>query len=63
VRIDRVRWHPDADRRVVWLEIDRAGPFEAREGDILAGALVRRIEPGAVELQIGSARRRVRVEP
>lgn len=63
VRIDRVRWHPEAERRLVWLEIDRAGPFEAREGDILAGAMIRRIDPGAVEIQIGSLRRRVPVEP
>lgn len=56
VVVTRVRWHPDPARREARVELDHAGPFDAREGDIIAGVMVRRIEPAAVEVGIGGKR-------
>jgi hypothetical protein len=55
VSVLSVRWHPDPARREVSIEMPQAGPLEAREGDIVAGVLVKRIEPAAVEVQIGDS--------
>ena len=63
VLVSSVRWHPDAHRRVARLEVDRAGPLEVREGDIVAGVLVETIRPAAVELRVGGKTRVVSVRP
>lgn len=57
VEVVSIRWHPIAERRVANLRFERQNAPEAREGDIIAGVLVYRIDPGAVELHVGSAKR------
>jgi len=63
VRVDRIRWHPEAVRREASLRISDAAPIVTREGDIVAGLLVYRIEPAAVELRFGSQRKLTRLGP
>ncbi len=63
IEVRSVRWHPDAERRVAWVDLPQVGPLEIHEGDIVSGVLVLRIDPGAVELQLGSAQRRVTLGP
>jgi hypothetical protein len=63
VTVSRVRWHPDPERRIAWIELEQAGPLEAREGDIVAGVMVRRIDPGAVEVQVGGSKRLIPLSP
>ncbi len=59
VRVESIRWHPVAERRVASLRFELQDAPEAREGDIVAGVLVYRIDPGSVELRVGSAQRTV----
>jgi hypothetical protein len=61
--VQSVRWHPDAERREARLDLPQVGPIDIHEGDIVSGMLVVRIDPGAVELQLGSARRRLTLGP
>jgi hypothetical protein len=63
VTLNSVRWHPDAERRVAEVDLPQVGPLEIHEGDIVSGVLVVRIDPGAIELQVGSAHRRVTIGP
>jgi hypothetical protein len=63
VRVESIRWHPIPERRVASLHFEQQDAPEAREGDIVAGVLIYRIDPGAVELHIGSAQRVVSPEP
>ena len=63
VRVESIRWHPIPERRVASLHFEQQDAPEAREGDIVAGVLIYRIDPGAVELRIGSAQRVVSPEP
>jgi hypothetical protein len=63
VRVESIRWHPVAERRVARLHFEQQDAPEAREGDIVAGVLVYRINPGSVELRIGSAQRTVSPGP
>ncbi len=58
-----VRWHPLAARRVVSLELPQIGPLELHEGDIAGGVLLLSIEPGGIEVQVGSARKRISLHP
>jgi hypothetical protein len=60
VSVERIRWHPIPERRVASLRFEQQNAPEAHEGDIVAGVLVYRIDPGAVELRIGDAQRIVR---
>jgi hypothetical protein len=60
VFVDSIRWHPIPERRVASLRFEQQNAPEAHEGDIVAGVLVYRIDPGAVELRIGDAQRVVR---
>jgi hypothetical protein len=41
--------------------VDNRRPVDVREGDIVAGVAVRRIDPGAVELTVGTSRMLVRI--
>jgi len=61
VSLEAVRWHPDAERREARLMVDNRRPVDVREGDIIAGVAVRRIDPGAVELTVGASRMLVRI--
>jgi len=61
VSLEAVRWHPDAERREARLVVDNRRPVDVREGDIVAGVAVRRIDPGAVELMLGTSRMLVRI--
>jgi hypothetical protein len=63
VRVESIRWHPIPERRIASLQFEQQNAPEAREGDIVAGVLVYRIDPGAVELRIGSAQRVISPEP
>lgn len=63
IRVGHIRWHPDPERREVSLELEDVRIPNAHEGDIVSGVLVRRIDPDSVEIQIGSARRRVPLAP
>ena len=53
--IERVSWHPKAERRSARIRLDGTRPIEAREGDIIAGVAIERIDPGAVEVRMGDA--------
>ena len=57
-----IRWHPQRERRVAHLEFAQISVADAREGDIIAGVMVFRIEPDSVELRLGSASRRVSLD-
>jgi hypothetical protein len=61
--ISRIRWHPDPDRRTAVVERPGGIELEIREGDIVDGVLVRRIEPSALEFSVGSTRRRITLTP
>ena len=63
VRVESIRWHPVAERRVASLHFEQQDVPEAHEGDIVSGVLVYRIDPGAVELRVGSAQRVVSPGP
>ena len=54
VRVVQIRWHPDTTRREAQLRVGDDPELVAREGDIVAGLLVSRIRPDAVELRLGS---------
>ncbi len=61
--LESVRWHPDPSRRVANLVVDRGRGITVREGDIVRGALIHRIDPGAVELRVGTAKKMLQMEP
>jgi hypothetical protein len=63
VVVESVRWHPSAERRVARVQIDRAGPLDVREGDIIAGVLIELIRPAAVQLRLGAYTQIVFLEP
>jgi hypothetical protein len=63
VHVESIRWHPLAARRAASLRFDQQNAADAHEGDIVGGVLVYRIEPGAVELRVGSTSRVVRPTP
>ena len=63
VRVESIRWHPLAERRAASLRFAQQNVADAHEGDIVGGVLVFRIEPGAVELRVGSTSRVVRPGP
>jgi hypothetical protein len=51
--VANVRWHPDPKRREASVEVDGAVAINAREGDLVGGALLSRISPGEVEFRVG----------
>lgn len=53
LRLEAVRWHPDSTRREARLLVDSTRSVSAREGDVIVGVAVHRIDPGAVELHLG----------
>lgn len=59
--VEVVRWHPDPDRRRARILLDGTRPVEARQGDIVAGVAIDRIDPGGVELRMGSSRKHVQI--
>ncbi len=61
--LESVRWHPDPIRRVANLVVDRGRGITVREGDIVRGALIHRIDPGAVELRVGTAKKLLQMGP
>ena len=61
LQLESVRWHPDSSRREARLLVDATRSIEAREGDIVQGVAVHRIDPGAVELRVGDVTRRLRI--
>ncbi|MEE8558689.1 MAG: hypothetical protein V3T14_12470 [Myxococcota bacterium] len=63
VEVRNVRWHPDPRRRSARIRIDRAGPLEVREGEIVSGVLIETIRPGTVVLQLGGRVRSFSIEP
>jgi hypothetical protein len=49
VRVSRTVWHPVADRRLAFVDLQGGGsPVRVREGDTLGPLLVRKIEPSGV---------------
>ncbi len=59
--LEAVRRHPDSTRREARLLVDSTRSVSAREGDVIVGVAVYRIEPGAVELRLGDTIRLIRV--
>jgi hypothetical protein len=55
--VERVSWHPLAERRSARMRLDGTRPIDAREGDIIAGVAIERIDPGAVEVRMGDVLR------
>ena len=45
------------------VQLEEAGLLEVRQGDIVAGVLVTLIDPAAIEIQLGTSRKRVPLEP
>src|SRR5258706_196210 len=63
VRVESIRWHPISERRVATLRFEQQNVTDAHEGDLVGGVLVYRIDPGAVEIRVGSTSRVVRPVP
>jgi hypothetical protein len=63
VVVESVRWHPSADRRVARMHVDLAGPLDVREGDMIAGVLIEKIRPGAVQIRVGGRTRIFPIAP
>jgi len=63
VRVESIRWHPLPARRVASLHFEQQDVRDAHEGDVVGGVTVYRIDPGSVELRIGSSSRVVRPIP
>jgi len=64
LRVERTTWHPVAERRVAVIELPGGGTQSVHEGDRVAGAVVKRIEPsGVVFEQAGREVRRKIGEP
>jgi hypothetical protein len=61
LRLEAVRWHPDSSRREARLLVDSTRSVAAREGDVIVGVAVHRIDPGAVELRLGETVRLIRI--
>ncbi len=61
--LESVRWHPDPSRRVANLVVDRGRGITVREGDIVRGVLIHRIDPGTVELRVGTAKKLLQMGP
>ena len=61
--VERVQWHPDPERREARILLGATRPVDAREGDIIAGVSVHRIDPGAVEMRIGKLSRLFPIGP
>jgi hypothetical protein len=57
--VTTIRWHPDPERREVELLFDQIRPLEAREGDIVSGVAIERIDPDGVELRLGERTKRI----
>ncbi len=58
-----VRWHPDPARRMAQITIESVRGVEVHQGDVIQGATIHRIDPGAIEMQLGSARKLLRIRP
>ena len=63
LELSSVRWHPDPSRRMASMVVDGVRRVSVREGDIVQGAMVHRIDPGAIELRVGTARERLQLGP
>ena len=61
--LESVRWHPDPSRRVANVVLGRARGVTVREGDIVRGALIYRIDPGTLELRVGTAKKLLQMGP
>jgi hypothetical protein len=48
LRVERTTWHPLAERRVAVVLVPGAEAQSVHEGDVVAGARVKRIEPSGV---------------
>ncbi len=48
IRVERTSWHPVAERRVALIDVPHQGAQSVHEGELVAGVLVKRIEPSAV---------------
>ena len=57
VAVESVRWHPDPKRREVTLVVDGSREVDAREGDVISGMLIHRIDPGTIEIHEGNRER------
>ena len=63
LEVASIRWHPDPERREAIVIYEGAREVEAREGDIVAGIAIKRIDPSADEFGMGASRKRIRIEP
>lgn len=64
VRVAKTLWHPDADRRLAWIEVSgQTALREVREGERVGPYLVLEIEPTAVVLADGKVEIRKEVGP
>lgn len=61
--VESIRWHPVPARRVAKLSLRRRTVPDLREGDIVAGVRVHRIDPAKIEFRIGDSRKIVRLGP
>lgn len=60
--LSAIRWHPEPSRRQAQLLYEGMRPLEAREGDIVSGVAIHRIDPDGVELRLGDRHRRLALE-
>jgi hypothetical protein len=63
LRVRQIRWHPDAARRVVSLELESRRIDDAREGDLVAGVKIEQIRPGSVQISVAGQGATVQLEP
>jgi len=59
VRVESVTWHPDRSRRRTTISIDGVRSEDLREGDLMDGLFIDRIEPGSVDVRVGTDLKRV----
>ena len=59
----RLRWHPEARRRSVSLQLEMRAIEDAREGDIVEGIEIEEIRPDAIVVRAGDALHRIALRP
>ena len=59
--LELVSWHPLPERRSARIRLDGTRPIDAREGDIIAGVAIERIDPGAIQVRMGDALRLIQL--
>jgi hypothetical protein len=63
LQVQSVLWHPDPLRRQATILLDGQLATDAREGDLIGGVFIDRIQPGSVDFRMGQERKRIDMAP